>query len=47
MPIRGEAGFVYVLEGGYDLPPLMLTTEKLWSAYARVLVTSNGFLYVE
>ena len=25
VPIRGEAGIGYVLEGGFDLPPLMLT----------------------
>ena len=25
VPIRGEAGVGYVLEGGFDLPPLMLT----------------------
>ena len=29
VPIRGEAGFGYVLEGGFDLPPLMLTTEEV------------------
>ena len=32
MPIRGEAGFGYVLEGGFDLPPLMLTTEEVEAA---------------
>lgn len=32
VPIRGEAGFGYVLEGGFDLPPLMLTTEELEAA---------------
>lgn len=29
VPIRGEAGVGYVLEGGFDLPPLMLTGEEL------------------
>ncbi|HEX9806554.1 MAG TPA: YafY family protein [Alteraurantiacibacter sp.] len=32
VPIRGEAGFGYVLEGGFDLPPLMLTTEEVEAA---------------
>src|SRR2546423_1568460 len=32
VPIRGEAGFGYVLEGGFDVPPLMLTTEELEAA---------------
>jgi len=27
--IRGEAGVGYVLEGGFDLPPLMLTTDEI------------------
>ena len=29
MPIRGEAGVGYVSDEGYDLPPLMFTTEEL------------------
>lgn len=32
VPIRGEAGFGYVLEGGFDLPPLMLTADELEAA---------------
>lgn len=28
VPIRGEAGIGYVLENGFDLPPLMLTAEE-------------------
>ncbi len=32
VPIRGEAGFGYVLESGFDLPPLMLTTEEVEAA---------------
>ncbi|RAK59657.1 YafY family transcriptional regulator [Phenylobacterium hankyongense] len=32
VPIRGEAGVGYVLEGGYDLPPLMLTAEEIEAA---------------
>jgi predicted DNA-binding transcriptional regulator YafY len=31
-PIRGEAGVGYVLEDGYDLPPLMLTPEEVEAA---------------
>ncbi|KZL17970.1 Bifunctional ligase/repressor BirA [Pseudovibrio axinellae] len=29
VPIRGEAGVGYVLEDGYDLPPLMFTSDEL------------------
>ncbi|MGK6354825.1 helix-turn-helix transcriptional regulator [Sphingomonas sp. DT-207] len=29
VPIRGEAGIGYVLDGGFDLPPLMLTTDEI------------------
>jgi predicted DNA-binding transcriptional regulator YafY len=29
IPIRGEAGIGYVLEGGFDLPPLMLTADEV------------------
>jgi predicted DNA-binding transcriptional regulator YafY len=32
VPIRGEAGIGYVLENGFDLPPLMLTTEEIEAA---------------
>ncbi len=29
VPIRGEAGVGYILEDGYDLPPLMFSTQEL------------------
>ena len=29
VPVRGEAGTGYVLDKGYDLPPLMLTPDEL------------------
>lgn len=29
VPIRGEAGLGYVLEKGFDLPPLMLTSDEI------------------
>jgi predicted DNA-binding transcriptional regulator YafY len=29
VPIRGEAGIGYVLDRGFDLPPLMLTTDEI------------------
>jgi len=29
VPIRGEAGIGYVLDGGFDLPPLMLTPDEI------------------
>src|SRR5437899_2688003 len=32
VPIRGEAGTGYVLERGYDLPPLMLTKDEIEAA---------------
>lgn len=32
VPIRGEAGTGYVLERGYDMPPLMLTADELEAA---------------
>lgn len=32
VPIRGEAGMGYVLDSGYDMPPLMLTSEEVEAA---------------
>lgn len=32
IPITGEAGVGYVLRGGYDMPPLMLTADELEAA---------------
>lgn len=32
IPITGEAGMGYVLDDGYDMPPLMLTAEELEAA---------------
>jgi len=32
VPIRGEAGLGYVLDGGFDLPPLMLTSDEIEAA---------------
>ncbi len=32
IPITGEAGIGYVLDGGYDMPPLMLTADELEAA---------------
>jgi predicted DNA-binding transcriptional regulator YafY len=32
VPIRGEAGVGYVLEDGFDMPPLMLTSEEVEAA---------------
>src|ERR1700761_4440002 len=32
VPIRGEAGIGYVLEDGFDLPPLMLTVDEVEAA---------------
>jgi len=32
IPIRGEAGVGYILDEGYDMPPLMLTADELEAA---------------
>ena len=32
VPVRGEAGVGYVLEAGYELPPLMLTLDEVEAA---------------
>jgi predicted DNA-binding transcriptional regulator YafY len=32
VPIRGEAGMGYILDGGFDLPPLMLTPDEIEAA---------------
>ena len=32
VPIRGEAGIGYILEGGFDMPPLMLTPDEIEAA---------------
>ena len=43
VPIRGEAGVGYVLDGGYDMPPLMLTADEIEAAVLGAQwVTSRG-----
>jgi predicted DNA-binding transcriptional regulator YafY len=43
VPIRGEAGIGYVLEGGFDLPPLMLTQDEVEAAVLGAQwVTARG-----
>jgi len=43
VPIRGEAGMGYVLEAGFDLPPLMLTPEEIEAAVLGAqLVQARG-----
>jgi predicted DNA-binding transcriptional regulator YafY len=32
VPVRGEAGFGYVLEAGFEMPPLMLTPDEIEAA---------------
>src|SRR3954449_8157465 len=32
VPIRGEAGIGYVLDGGFDMPPLMFTPDEIEAA---------------
>lgn len=32
VPIRGEAGIGYVLDSGFDMPPLMLTSDEIEAA---------------
>jgi predicted DNA-binding transcriptional regulator YafY len=43
VPIRGEAGIGYVLDGGFDLPPLMLTADEVEAAVlGATWVVSRG-----
>jgi predicted DNA-binding transcriptional regulator YafY len=43
VPIRGEAGVGYVLDGGFDLPPLMLTQDEIEAAVLGAQwVTARG-----
>jgi predicted DNA-binding transcriptional regulator YafY len=43
VPVRGEAGIGYVLEGGFDLPPLMLTEDETEAAVLGAQwVTGHG-----
>ncbi len=43
VPVRGEAGTGYVLEDGYDMPPLMLTPDELEAAVlGAAWVAKNG-----
>jgi predicted DNA-binding transcriptional regulator YafY len=32
VPVRGEAGFGYILEAGFEIPPLMLTPDEIEAA---------------
>jgi predicted DNA-binding transcriptional regulator YafY len=42
-PIRGEAGVGYILEDGFDLPPLMLTPDEVEAAVLGAqLVAARG-----
>jgi predicted DNA-binding transcriptional regulator YafY len=43
VPVRGEAGMGYVLESGFDLPPLMLTPDEIEAAVLGAqLVAERG-----
>src|ERR1700749_1659265 len=43
VPIRGEAGMGYILEKGFDLPPLMLTPDEIEAAgLGAHWVVANG-----
>lgn len=43
VPVRGEAGTGYILESGYDMPPLMLTPDELEAAaLGAAWVASKG-----
>ena len=44
VPITGEAGMGYVLDDGYDMPPLMLTADELEAA---ALGAADGCAQVE
>ena len=43
VPVTGEAGMGYVLDDGYDMPPLMLTADELEAAaLGAAWVVANG-----
>src|ERR1043165_3606539 len=43
VPIRGEAGVGYILEDGFDMPPLMLTPEEVETAVVGAqMVAARG-----
>jgi len=43
VPIRGEAGIGYILQDGFDMPPLMLTSDEIDAAVLGALwVRSRG-----
>ena len=41
VPIRGEAGMGYVLDSGFDLPPLMLTPDEIEAAVLGAQLVQN------
>ncbi|MEM9225839.1 MAG: YafY family protein [Pseudomonadota bacterium] len=41
VPVRGEAGIGYVLEDGFDMPPLMLASEEVDAAVLGALWVSS------
>lgn len=41
VPIRGEAGMGYVLDAGFDLPPLMLTPDEIEAAVLGAQLVAN------
>lgn len=41
VPIRGEAGMGYVLDSGFDLPPLMLTPDEIEAAVLGAQLVAN------
>ena len=42
VPIRGEAGVGYVLDGGFDMPPLMLTSDEVEAAVLGAQWVAGG-----
>jgi predicted DNA-binding transcriptional regulator YafY len=41
VPVRGEAGMGYVLDSGFDLPPLMLTPDEIEAAVLGAQLVQN------
>ncbi len=41
VPVTGEAGMGYVLDDGYDMPPLMLTADELEAAALGAAMVAN------
>ena len=46
VPVRGEAGFGYVLEAGFEMPPLMLTTDEITHCAPRTAASISSVVSI-